>query len=97
MAFYVYILECRDGSYYTGSTDDLERRFAEHQAGIVECCTYNLRPLKLVYTQMFPSREEAFKSEFKIKGWSRAKKQALIRGDWNEISRLSKARTVGNQ
>ena len=92
MPFWVYIVECRDRSFYTGHTDDLERRIAEHKAGLVPGYTQNKRPVEFVFAQDFPSRAEALEAELQIKGWSRQKKLALIAGNWNEISRLAKRR-----
>ena len=89
MAFWVYLLLCADGSYYTGHTDSLEKRIAEHQAGEVPGYTSTRRPVELVFVQVFPTREEALAAEQRIKGWSRKKKEAMIRGDWNEVQRLS--------
>jgi putative endonuclease len=92
MAFWVYILRCADGSYYTGHTDNLEKRIGEHTTGaITSCYTFQRRPLKLVFSQEFPTREEALASELQIKGWSRKKKEAMMRGDWAEVSRLAKS------
>ena len=81
MAFWVYILHCSDGSYYTGHTDNLEKRFSEHQADEIPCYTSTRLPVELVFEQAFPSREEALSAEHRIKGWSRKKKEAMIRGD----------------
>jgi putative endonuclease len=93
MAFYVYILKCVDSSYYTGHTDDLEKRLAEHSSGAIPSCyTYKRRPVQLVFNQSFGSREEALAAEQQIKGWSRAKKEAMMKGDWAEVSRLAKNR-----
>ena len=92
MPFYAYILKCSDGKYYTGHTDDIENRIAQHQAGIGDCFTYARRPVELVWIEEFPTRYEALVSERRIKGWRRAKKEALIAGDWNEVSRLAKNR-----
>ena len=92
MAFWVYIVRCADASYYTGHTDNLEKRIHEHQAGaITSCYTFKRRPLQLVFSQDFPTREEALASEQQIKGWSRKKKEAMMRGDWSEVSRLAKS------
>jgi putative endonuclease len=92
MAFWVYILRCADNSYYTGHTDNLENRIGEHQTGaITSCYTYPRRPLELVFSQDFPTRLEALASEQQIKGWSRKKKEAMMRGDWAEVSRLAKS------
>jgi predicted GIY-YIG superfamily endonuclease len=87
--FYVYILKCSDGSYYTGHTDDLNKRIAEHQNGVYKGFTYYRRPVELIFQQHFSSRDEAFNAEQKIKGWSRKKKEALMRNDWNEVIRLA--------
>jgi len=93
MSFYVYILKCSDNSYYTGHTDNLEQRLAQHQRRYFPTCyTATRLPVELVYTQMFPTREEALTSEQQIKGWSRKKKEAMMRGDWNEVSRLAKSK-----
>jgi putative endonuclease len=92
MAFWVYILRCADGSYYTGHTDNLEKRFAQHNAGVIPgSYTFKRRPLQLVFSQDFSSREEALASEQQIKGWSRKKKEAMMRGDWAEVSRLARS------
>ena len=92
MSFWVYILRCTDGSYYTGHTDNLESRVARHDAGaILGCYTFSRRPPDLVFSQEFPGRAEAIASERQIKGWSRKKKEAMIRGDWNEVSRFARS------
>ena len=90
LGFWVYILKCADNSYYIGHTDDLEKRMGEHQTGEVEGYTSTRLPVVLVFAQDFPSREEALLSERRIKGWSRKKKEALIKGDWAEVSRLAR-------
>ena len=94
MAFCTYILKCADGSYYIGHTDSLEKRVAEHQAGQVAGYTRNRRPVTLVWHQGFPSRIEALEAERRIKGWSRAKKEAMMRGDWGAVSTLSKSKPL---
>ncbi|MBK7145565.1 MAG: tRNA adenosine(34) deaminase TadA [Xanthomonadales bacterium] len=79
MAFHVYILHCADGSYYTGHTDNLEARFGQHVAGAdPHCHTFSRRPLQLVFSESFSTREEALVAERRIKGWRREKKDALI-------------------
>ena len=90
MAFWTYILHCRGGAYYVGQTDDLEQRIAEHRSGSIPGFTANRLPVELVWSQDFSSRYEASAVERQIKGWSRSKKMALIRGDWEAISQLSK-------
>lgn len=90
MGFWVYMLRCKDGSYYTGHTDDLERRVAQHAFGFfTDCYTFARRPVALVFAQEHATRLEALAAEQQIKGWSRKKKEALIRGDWAEVSRLA--------
>jgi predicted GIY-YIG superfamily endonuclease len=92
MSFWVYILRCADGSYYTGHTDNLDKRFSEHTTGaITSCYTFKRRPVELVFSQDCTTREEALASEQQIKGWSRRKKEAMIRGDWTEVSRLARS------
>ena len=90
MPFHAYILKCNDGSYYAGHTDNLEYRIAQHQTGVVPGYTAERLPVELVWYEEFSTREEALFSERRIKGWSRAKKEALIRGDWEEIKRLAR-------
>jgi predicted GIY-YIG superfamily endonuclease len=90
LAFWVYILQCSDGRYYTGQTDNLEYRFAQHQAGGYCDFTSRRRPVRLVWSQDFATRYEALEAERRIKPWSRAKKEALIRGDWAAVSYFSK-------
>ena len=93
MPYVVYILECSDGSYYTGSTDDLNKRLWQHEQGVESSSyTYSRRPLKLVWaseeTQYY---YDALRWERQIKGWSRAKKQALIRGEFEAIHKIVRA------
>ncbi len=90
MAFWVYILRCADDKFYTGHTDHLERRVAQHQSGYFTGFTYKRRPVQLVWSQEFPSRLEAREAEARIKGWRREKKQALIEGKWELLSHLSR-------
>ncbi len=93
--FYVYILRCKDNSYYIGHTDNIEKRLSEHHLGIfVNCYTKNRRPVTLVFLDSFATRDEAFSAERQIKGWSRKKKEALMRDDWDEIKRLNDAQKV---
>ena len=89
MSFWVYILRCADRSYYTGHTDNLEERIAKHQMGEIEGYTSTRRPVKLLFSEEFFTRAEALAVERQIKGWTRRKKEALIRGDWSEVSRLA--------
>lgn len=92
--FFVYILKCNDGSYYTGHTDNIEVRIHAHKNKLYDNYTSIRLPIKLVFVQMFFSREAAFRAERKIKGWSRKKKEALIKKDWNEIIKLSNKKTT---
>lgn len=89
MTFWVYILRCNDGSYYTGHTDNLEKRIAEHQLGLCGGYTESRRPVAVVFTEGFMTRDEALSCEQRVKGWSRKKKEAMMRGDWSEVSRLA--------
>lgn len=91
MSFWTYILKCADGSYYTGHTDNMEQRFAQHESGFFRgCYTYDKRPLELVWADDFQTRDDALSAERRIKGWSRGKKEALVRGDFAAIQRLAK-------
>ena len=92
MKAWLYILQCADGSYYTGSTNNLSLRLAQHYAGEGSAYTRCRLPVELVYSQEFASAHEAFLRERQVKGWSRAKKRALIRGDFDALVTLSKSR-----
>ena len=87
---YVYILECSDGSYYTGSTIDLEQRLQHHQAGEGASYTKVRLPVKLVYSEEFDRVDVAFDREKQIQGWSHKKKKALIEDRLNDLPGLSK-------
>lgn len=78
--------------YHAGHTDNLEQRFAQHEAGVLGGYTAKRLPVALVWSDSFLTRDEAFATERKIKGWGRAKKEALIAGDWALISRLARGR-----
>ncbi|MCK6542451.1 GIY-YIG nuclease family protein [bacterium] len=89
----VYILQCSDNSYYTGKTDKkVELRLWEHQNGVYRGYTSTRRPVKLVWSQGFPTYIEAISVERQIKRWSRAKKEALIKGDFELLHELAKCR-----
>ena len=90
MAFSAYLLRCNDGSCYAGHTDDLDLRMAQHHTGALGGYTAQRRPVALVWSESFLTRDEAFAAERGIKGWSRAKKEALIAGDWELLTRLSR-------
>lgn len=85
MSFWAYMLRCSDGRYYTGHTDDLERRINEHMPGGFCDFTSRRLPVELVWSEQFHSRLEALETERKVGRWSRAKKEALIKGDWKRI------------
>ena len=87
MSFFAYMVRCAGDSFYVGHTEDSESRIAAHNSGVIKGYTESRRPLVLVFSQEFGTREEALQAERQIKGWSRAKKYALIRGDWEQISR----------
>lgn len=94
--FWVYILQCNDKSYYTGHTDNLENRFAQHQNRMISSCYKSTRlPVQLMYSQAFSTREEALAAEKQIQGWSRRKKEALIKGDWLALSEHASRRRAG--
>ena len=90
MSFWVYMLRCRDGSYYAGHTDDLQARLWQHQEGLGADWTKRRRPVELVWCEEMPTRDDAFAAERMIKKWSRAKKEALITGDWETVSYFAK-------
>lgn len=88
---HVYILKCADETYYVGMTMNLKRRLSEHQNGhIVGSYTFSRRPIVFVWSAEFPTRREAFAFEQQIKGWGRAKKEALIRGDRDGVHGIVK-------
>ena len=90
---YLYILRCADGSYYTGTTrGELEHRVAEHNAGHFAGFTSTRRPVTLVFSEWFERITDAIAAERQVKGWSRAKKEALIRGDFDALPNLSRRR-----
>ena len=92
-SYYIYILQCSDSSYYTGVTNDVDRRFYEHQEGLIDgCYTHNKRPVKLVHIEEFSDVLEAISREKQIKGWTKKKKEALITGDFDKLVELAKSR-----
>jgi len=91
---YLYILRCADGSYYCGTARlGLEQRVAGHNSGHYGGYTATRRPVTLVYSEWFQRISDAIAAERQVKGWSRAKKEALIRGDFGALRRLSKRST----
>lgn len=93
MAFTLYILECSDGTFYTGHTDNLDRRLQQHERGHAGAYTASRRPVKLIHVEEFGSRLETLTVERKLKGWSRAKKLAYMKGDWRTVSKLAKGKS----
>jgi putative endonuclease len=90
---FLYVLRCADGSYYVETTrTSLEMRIAQHNAGSFGGYTLTRRPVTLVYSQWFDRVTDAIENERKLKGWSRAKKEAHVRGDFDELKRLSARR-----
>ena len=94
MGVYVYMLRCADSSFYVGSAtgDDLSPRIDQHNAGFYPGYTFTRRPVVLVWSEYFDRITDGIAAERQIKGWSRAKKEALIRSDWEQVSRLSRRR-----
>jgi len=90
---YVYIIRCFDGKYYTGVTNNFDKRVSEHNAGLnPRCYTYNRRPVLLVFAQEFSTPMEAIMAEKQIKGWRREKKEALINEDFDLLVELAKTK-----
>lgn len=92
MGGWTYMLRCRNGAYYTGSTshDDVETRVAEHNEGRYPGYTKRYRPVILVFAEWFDDLRQAQDFERQVKGWGREKKKALIRRDWDALPELSK-------
>ncbi|VXC82568.1 TrmH family RNA methyltransferase [Sphingomonas sp. AX6] len=90
MTFWAYIIRCSDSLYYTGHTDDLKRRIAQHQMGDVPGFTSVRRPVDLMWSESFSTRDEALNAERKVKNWSRPKKEALFRSDWAGVSKAAR-------
>jgi putative endonuclease len=91
---YLYIVKCRDGSFYVGTTrSSLEIRIAQHNTGTFRGYTESRRPVELVFSEWFERIVDAIEGERKLKGWSRAKKQAFIRGDVASLQQLAKRRS----
>jgi putative endonuclease len=93
---YVYILECSNGKYYTGSTVNLENRIAQHQNGDGANFTKKYRPVKLVYFEEYDRIDLAFYRERQIQGWSRKKKEALINHEHDKLPELAKSKTFSS-
>jgi putative endonuclease len=89
----MYILKCSDGSFYTGSTRELDKRVREHNMGMGANYTKKRRPVELVYFEEFQRVDDAFAREKQIQGWSRSKKNALIQGQFGRLTDLSRSGT----
>jgi predicted GIY-YIG superfamily endonuclease len=83
--WYIYILECKDGSYYIGATDNLERRFLEYKYKKGGKFTKDHSVIKLVYSESHTCKDESYKRERQLKGWTREKKLKLINGEWGKL------------
>ncbi len=94
MAAWVYILRCSDDSYYTGCTTNIDKRMYEHHAGVYPGYTSKRRPLELVWLEEFPDIHQAIDIERQIKGWSRAKKEALMREDFELMHELAQSKEM---
>jgi len=92
MANSCYILRCADGSYYVGSTRNLTLRLEQHSSGSVPSYTSTRLPVELVWAAEFDRIDEAYALEKRIQGWSRRKREALIRGDFDALPGLSRKR-----
>jgi putative endonuclease len=86
----MYILECADGTFYTGSTKNLELRLAQHDSGLGANYTAKHKPVKLAYCEEFARIDEAFYREKQVQNWSHAKKKALIEGKFDELKKKAK-------
>jgi putative endonuclease len=87
--YFVYILKCSDDSYYTGVTNNLEKRINEHNSGMIKGYTFSRLPVVMVYSQRFDDIKRTIEVEKQIKGWSRRKKEALISGNFDLLVALS--------
>ena len=90
--WYVYIIECKNGSFYTGVTKNLDQRMQEHKYGRGRHFTSYAQPKGVLYSEIFENNSLAYAREKQIKGWSRAKKRALIAGHLKELRQLSISR-----
>ena len=93
----IYILLCADGGYYVGITrKSVEERVSEHANGAIPgCFTFPRRPVVLLHSEHYERVDEAIAAERRLKGWSRAKKEAYMRGDFERFSKLAKRRSGG--
>ncbi|MBI4429602.1 MAG: GIY-YIG nuclease family protein [Ignavibacteriales bacterium] len=88
------MLRCSEGTFYTGSTTDLDNRMYEHKMGLYDGYTARRRPVKLMWSDEFPDYQQAFDSERQIKGWSHKKKQALLNGDFDLLHELAQSKEM---
>lgn len=93
----MYILKCADGSYYTGSTRNLQQRLAQHQQGEGARHTAKRLPVELVYCEEYARVEDAYQREKQVQRWSRKKKEALIAGNTNELHRSGQTHTQASR
>jgi putative endonuclease len=91
---WMYILECSDGSYYVGSTKDLEGRLFQHQKGTGAKYTSRRLPVKLVYSEEYERVSDAYAREKQVQNWSRAKREALINGKEETLPMLARKKFV---
>ena len=90
--YHVYILECSDRTYYTGVTNDLDKRLIQHNSGLnKEAYTHKRRPVELVFSELFTDIKQAIAFEKQVKGWRWEQKQALINDEWEKLPELSKS------
>jgi predicted GIY-YIG superfamily endonuclease len=93
MAAYVYLLQCADGSYYVGSTYNIEKRLSEHLAETGAAYIRTRLPVKLLYSEEYADVGKAFLRKKQLQGWSRAKREALIAGDFEKLKCLSRSKS----
>jgi putative endonuclease len=91
---YMYILECVDGSYYTGSTTNIDIRVTQHQTGQGANYTKKRLPVTLVYSEEYERIDEAFYREKQVQGWNHEKKKALIEGRYQDVQMLAECRNI---
>jgi putative endonuclease len=96
---WTYILQCRDGTYYVGSTFDIERRVSEHNLGFGAAYTRprRRRPVRVVWSAEFDRMDQAYWYEKQIQGWGREKRQALIEGRWDDLPTLARNRETSDE
>lgn len=88
--YFVYIVKCNDNSYYTGVTNNVERRVFEHNTSLDDSTyTFNKRPVSLVFYEAFKDVNQSIAFEKQVKGWTRKKKEALIENNWDKIKELA--------